>query len=326
MCFCKFCKTNDTLPMNTDDLKLFQRVAELGTLSAVARERDVAVSQISRVMTQLETRHGVQLLHRTTHGLSLTAEGEVFLGYCRNITQTLDELDGEFISCAKDVRGVVRVALSASMAQHVIIPSLAPLTEKHPGLIVDLAVSDALVDMSRDGIDIAIRTGSTQTEEVIAKQISSHGRRLYASPAYLKKRGLPKHPDDLAKHRIITTSSVPRLNDWPFIIDGKSVTRPMHGQLRASSTSITQEMALAGLGICRLHDLIAAPLVQRRELREVLEQFTDQQIVPVYAMMLPERHRLPKIRACVDFWAEWMSKFGGLVAAKRARLSDTAFR
>ncbi len=304
--------------MNLDDLKLFQRVAELGTLSAVAREHDVAVSQISRVMTQLETRQGVQLLHRSTHGLSLTAEGEIFLGYCRNIGQTLDELDGEFTSRARDVRGVVRIAMSASMAQHVIIPGLAELTSKHPGLIVDLVVSDALVDMSRDGIDIAIRTGSTQTEEVVAKRIGSHGRRLYASPAYVKKYGKPKHPDDLARHRITTTSNVPRLNDWPFIIDGKPVTRPMHGQLRASSTSVTHEMALAGLGICRVHDLIAAPLVQRRELVEVLEKFTDQQIVPVYAMMLPERHRLPKIRACVDFWAEWMAKFGGSVAAKRA--------
>lgn len=296
--------------MNLDDLKLFQRVAELGTLSAVARERDVAVSQISRVMTQLETQHGVQLLRRTTHGLSLTAEGDVFLGYCRSISQTLDELDGEFTSRARDVRGVVRIALSANMAQHVIVPSLAELTAKHPGLIVDLQVSDALVDMSRDGIDIAIRTGSTQTDEVIARQISRHGRRLYASPTYIKKNGKPKHPDDLAQHRIITTSTVPRLNDWPFIIDGKSVVRPMHGHVRASTTSTTQEMALAGLGICRVHDLIAAPLVQRRELVEVLEKFTDRQIVPVYAMMLPERHRLPKIRACVDFWAAWLPPFG----------------
>ena len=88
--------------MNTDDLKLFQRVAELCTLSAVARERDVAVSQISRVMTQLESRHDVQLLHRTTHGLSLTAEGDVFLGYCRSITHMLDELNGEFISRARE--------------------------------------------------------------------------------------------------------------------------------------------------------------------------------------------------------------------------------
>lgn len=295
--------------MNVDDLRLFVRVAELGTLSSVARERDVAVSQISRTMSQLEAHCGVQLLRRTTHGLSLTAEGEVFLGYCRNIAQTLDELDGEFTSRARSVRGVVRVAVSANMAQHVLVPSLPALVARHPGLTIELQVSDALVDMSRDGIDIAIRTGSTQTEEVIARQIGSHGRRLYASPAYLKKHGKPKHPDDLAKHRIITTSAAPRLNDWPFLLDGKSVVRPMHGQLRASSTAITQEMALAGLGICRVHDLIAAPLVRRGDLIEVLAKFTDQQVVPVYAMMLPERHRLPKIRACVDFWAEWLPQF-----------------
>ena len=295
--------------MNLDDLRLFVRVAELGTLSSVARERDVAVSQISRTMSQLEAHCGVQLLRRTTHGLSLTAEGEVFLGYCRNIAQTLDELDGEFTSRARNVRGVVRVAVSANMAQHVLVPSLPALVSRHPGLTIELQVSDALVDMSRDGIDIAIRTGSTQTEEVIARQIGSHGRRLYASPAYLKKHGKPKHPDDLAKHRIITTSTAPRLNDWPFVLDCKTVVRPMHGHLRASSTAITQEMALAGLGICRVHDLIAAPLVRRGELIEVLAKFTDQQVVPVYAMMLPERHRLPKIRACVDFWAEWLPQF-----------------
>jgi DNA-binding transcriptional LysR family regulator len=304
--------------MNLNDLSLFVRVAELGTLSAVARERDVAVSQISRVMTQLETHHGVQLLHRSTHGLSLTAEGEVFLGYCRSITQTLAELDGEFSSRAKDVRGVVRVAVSSNMAQHVIVPSLVELIARHPGLTVDLQVSDALVDMSRDGIDIALRTGSTHTEEVIAKRIGSHGRRLYASPAYVKISGKPKHPDDLSQHRIITTSAVARLNDWPFIVDGKPVLRPMHGHLRASSTAITQAMTLAGLGIGRLHDLVAAPLVQRRELVEVLEKFTDQQVVPVYAMMLPERHRLPKIRACVDFWAAWMAKLSGMAGAKDA--------
>jgi DNA-binding transcriptional LysR family regulator len=303
--------------MNMDDLKLFARVAELGTLSAVARERDVAVSQISRAINQLETHCGVKLLRRSTHGLSLTAEGDVFLSYCRNITQTLDELDGEFSSRARDVRGVVRVAVSANMAQQVIVPSLAQLIAKHPGLVVDLQVSDALADMSRDGIDIAIRTGSTHTEEVVAKRIGSHGRRLYASPAYLKKHGKPKHPDDLSKHRLITTSTALRLNDWPFIIDGKPVARTVHGQLRASTTSVTQTMLLAGLGIGRVHDLIAAPMVQRGELAEVLEKFTDQQMVPIYAMMLPERHRLPKIKACVDFWADWMAKFGGLTEAKR---------
>ena len=235
----------------------------------------------------------------------------MFLGYRRGIAQTLDECDGEFSSRARDVRGIVRVAVSSNMAQHVIVPSLPELVARHPGLTIDLLVNDALADMSRDGIDIAIRTGSTQTDEVVAKQISSHGRRLYTSPMYLKKHGKPKHPDDLVKHRIITTSAAPRLNDWPFIIEGKSVTRPMHCQLRASSTGITQTMVLAGLGICRVHDLIAAPFVRRGELVEVLAGFVDNHVVPIYAVMLPERRRLPKIKASVSFWAEWLPEFSG---------------
>ena len=95
---------------------------------------------------------------------------------------------------ARDVCGIVRVAVSANMAQYVIVPSLPELVARHPGLTIDFLVNGALADMSRDGIDIAIRTGSTQTDEVVAKQISSHGRQLYVSPAYLKKHGEPKHP------------------------------------------------------------------------------------------------------------------------------------
>ena len=106
----------------------------------------------------------------------------MFLGYCRCITQTLDERDGEFSSRARDVRGIVRVAVNSNMAQHVIVSSLPELVARHPGLTIDFLVNDALADMSRDGIDIATRAGSTQTDEVVSKQISSHGRRLYASP------------------------------------------------------------------------------------------------------------------------------------------------
>ena len=156
----------------------------------------------------------------------------MFPGYCRGIRQTLDERGGELSSRARDVRGNVRVALSSNMSQHVIKPSLPELVARQLRLTINLLVNDALADISRDGSDIAIRAGSTQTDEVVSKQISSHGRQLYASPAYLKKNGKPKHPDELAKHRIITTSTAPRLNDWPFIIDGKSVARVMHGQLR----------------------------------------------------------------------------------------------
>ena len=112
-------------------LQIDHQCCEQGALSAVARERDVAVSQISRAMSQLEARYGVSLLRRTTHGLSLTGEGEVFLGYCRASRRRLMNSTANFHH-ARATCDIVRVAVSANMAQHVIVPSLPELVARHP--------------------------------------------------------------------------------------------------------------------------------------------------------------------------------------------------
>ena len=113
-----------------DDMHLFARVAEMGTLSAVARERDVPVSQVSRTLTRIEKACNARLVNRTTHGLSLTPEGETFRNYCHRITGTLDELEGEFASKAGAVSGLVRVAASTVVAQYQLVPSLDALSIK----------------------------------------------------------------------------------------------------------------------------------------------------------------------------------------------------
>src|SRR4051812_26303929 len=137
-----------------DDMHLFARVAELGTLSAVARERDVPVSQVSRTLSRIEKACGARLIHRSTHGLSLTPEGQTFREYCARMMGTLDELEGEFASGAGEVRGLVRVAASTVVAQYQLVPSLPGLGARHPRLRVELEVGDRLTDMAREGIDI----------------------------------------------------------------------------------------------------------------------------------------------------------------------------
>ena len=107
-----------------DDLKLFVRVAVLGTLSAVARERDVPVSRISRSIVRIERSCGARLIHRSTHALALTAEGEIFLEHCRRIIDTLEDLEGEFAGKTGSVSGMVRVAASTVIAQYQLLPSL----------------------------------------------------------------------------------------------------------------------------------------------------------------------------------------------------------
>lgn len=303
-----------------DDMHLFARVAELGTLSAVARERDVPVSQVSRSLARIEKACGARLIHRSTHGLSLTAEGQTFNEYCRRMLDTLDELEGEFAGKSQQVSGLVRVAASTVVAQYQLVPSLAGLLQRHPQLRVELEVGDRLLDMTRDGIDIAVRSSSSLPDTVVARHIGMLGRALYAAPAYAATAGLPAHPDELAAHRLITNNTVPLLNQWPFLIKGKPVVYPAQGHWRTNDTNMAATMVLQGLGIGRLATLVGDVLVRQQLLVPVLDEFVDPKPVAVYAVTSGGRHRLPKIKACVDYWAEWLAGPAGITVRKTARV------
>jgi DNA-binding transcriptional LysR family regulator len=291
-----------------DDMHLFARVAELGTLSAVARERDVPVSQISRTLSRIEKACGARLIHRSTHGLSLTPEGHTFREYCDRMTVTLDELEGEFATKSREIGGLVRVAASTVIAQYQLVPSLHGLAQRHPRLQVELEVGDRLLDMARDGIDIAIRTVTNLPDTVVARQIGTLGRGLYAAPAYVRAAGLPALPDDLKAHRLITNSAATILNQWPFIIKGKASVFQAEGHWRTNDTNMAATMVLQGLGIGRLATLVGDVLVAQKLLVPVMEKIVDRGPVPVYAVTAGGRHRLPKIRTCIDYWAEWFGE------------------
>jgi DNA-binding transcriptional LysR family regulator len=165
-----------------DELAIYTRVAELGSLSAAARERDVPVSQVSRVLTRLEKACGARLMHRSTHGLSLTEEGRTFLDYSRRAMVTLEELEGEFATRSGEPSGRVRVAASTVVAQYQLVPSLTGLAQRHPRLQVELEIGDKLLDIARDGIDIAIRVVNNLPDTVVARRIGTFARALYAAP------------------------------------------------------------------------------------------------------------------------------------------------
>jgi DNA-binding transcriptional LysR family regulator len=289
--------------LSFDELRLFARVAALGTLSAVARERNVPVSQISRGLQRIEATYNAQLILRTTHGLSLTPEGEILLGYAHRILGDVDALDAELDQTRDRVTGLVRVSMSTVIAQHLMVDSLPALHARHPELRVDFRVDDALIDMAREGIDIAIRTGEPQTDTLVMRTLGMLHRRLYASPFYLQQRGTPHSVDELHQHDMITHSQHEYLNIWPTQIGTPfRASGPFSSDNAATMTS----MAIAGLGIARIPSLVAEPLVAQGKLVCVLIDQIHDSPTAVSAFMLTGRHRLPKIRACIDHWAQWL--------------------
>jgi DNA-binding transcriptional LysR family regulator len=295
------------MQLQLDDVALFVRIAELGTLSAAARERDVPVSQVTRSLARLETACGVRLLHRTTHGLSLTDEGDTFLAHGRRLLDTTAELSSELSGKISSPSGWVRISVSPLLAQMVIAPSLRGLYRRYPQLHIDISADDRMADMAREGIDIAIRTGTPNSETLVARQIGTYGRSLYAAPAYLADFGTPRHPDELPQHRLIGNSANPVLNHWPLASGGKGQELVIQGHTRTDNSAVVLSLAQQGVGIARLMDLLAQPLVRSGELVPVLQDHCVSRRVPIYAVMLQQRQRLPKIRACIDYWAEWLT-------------------
>jgi DNA-binding transcriptional LysR family regulator len=297
------------MQLQLDDVALFARIVELGTLSAAARERGTPVSQVTRALARLEAACGARLLHRSTHGLSLTDEGATVLAHGRRLLDTTLELQSELSGRTGGPAGWVRISVSSVLAQAVIAPSLSALHEKHPGLHLDIAADDRMADMARDGIDIAIRTGTTPSDTVVARPIGVLTRSLYASPAYVERHGLPRHPDDLMRHRLIGNTAATSLNRWrwrgPHNTEHEFIVQ---GHTRTDNTAVVAALAQHGAGIARIVDLVAQPLVQIGALVPVLPAQFSTTPVTMYAVMLQERHRLPKIRACIDHWAQWMAQ------------------
>jgi DNA-binding transcriptional LysR family regulator len=292
--------------MDLNDLQLFIRVAELGSLSGAARERDLPVSQVSRSLARLEALHKLRLLHRSTHALSLTEAGQALLEHGKRILESYAQFEAD-VSAGTLLAGSVRVACSPAMAQYVIVPSLPALAQLHPQLSIELHSDDRMIDMAQLGIDLAIRTGDPGSENLVARKIGEHGRRLYATPSYVVTHGMPSSLEELAKHTLITNSVQPLLNRWPFVIKKDRITHVARGHYRASSTGIQMNMVLASLGIVRGNTAICEPMVLSGQLIRVMDELVDCQVVPINAVMLQEHHRAPKIRACIDFFSKWLN-------------------
>jgi len=290
-------------------MRVFQQVVDDGSFAAAARKFDMSAAVVTRLVGDLEDHLGVRLLHRTTHGLSLTDEGDTFLDYGRRLLDTSAELDSELTGKISGPSGWVRVTASPLMAEGMLAPSRRGRYQRYPQLHLDISADDRIADMARDGFDIALRSGAPNSDTVVARQIGTFGRTVCASPEYLHAHGTPTHPRDLEHHRLLTNSASPTLNRWAWTDPQNQGEGELqaNGHTRADNTALLVSLVLQGLGIARIHDLSALPLIRQGRLVPILREYFVSPQVPIHAVILQERHRLPKIRACIDYWAEWMA-------------------
>ena len=235
--------------MLLSDVRIFLAVALADSLSAAARQLDVVPMQVSRRLIALEAELGVRLFHRTTRSVSLTAEGEAFLPYANTMIEAEESARGELSPSPAKASGVLRVTAPSIFGQSIVLPLLPSLLDRHPELRVDLDLSDRVIDIVNQGLDLALRLAPLIDSELVARQIAPNPRVMCAAPAYLKKHGCPSVLTDLDAHDCILLQAIPR---WSFMVNGTMQYKRMNGRVRTSSIEAVRTAAIQGLGLAML--------------------------------------------------------------------------
>jgi DNA-binding transcriptional LysR family regulator len=283
------------------DLRWLVRSLDLGSFSAAAREQDVAVSVVTRGVDRLEAGYGVTLLRRSTHGLSATPEGFELAQEARELLARLEDMSAGMAKQRHRVAGAVRLASSQEICEALIVPNLASLRARHPALRVELIADDRVADLATDGIDVALRTTVGRSDSVVARELGSFERRLYASPAYLQAHGAPDEPHALQQHQTVTHTAQGPAVTWTFRKAGRPLEVTVRSQLAANTSALVHHALVAGAGIGMLSRPLAAADVASGRLVEVLEPFASRTVHTMFAVSLPSRRSAARVRAVIQF-------------------------
>jgi len=285
-------------------MSAFVRSVDGGGFSAAARELGLTPSALSKLVTRLEDRLGARLLQRTTRRLQLTPEGEAFYVRSRRILADMDEAEAEVVAAGVRPTGLLRLHCGSAFGMHQLAPAIPLFLERHPGVELDITISDEPLVGLGEGVDLAIRIGALDESSMVARRICNLERVICAAPAYLERCGTPRTPDDLQQHNCLWITSLPVLRRWPFDTDDGIRVVHIDGNVVANSAETVLLLALAGVGITRLTDVIVGDAIRRGELVPILSDWHHVEPVPLYATYPSGRNLSPKIRAMVDFLVE----------------------
>jgi DNA-binding transcriptional LysR family regulator len=292
---------------HTGAMTVYVRAIELGGFSAAARALNLTPSAVSKSISRLEDRLGVRLLNRTTRSLTPTPEGATFLERSRRILADIEEAEQEISRFRTAPRGRLRLHVSVAFGLHELPPVLPEFVRRYPEIELDIIVNDREPDFADEGIDLAVRSGEVADEGLIARRLCLMERVICASPAYLKEHGVPRSPDDLLKHNCLLVSSHPDLAYWPFDTPQGLRSVKVGGNLTANNAETAVQLAILGLGVTRLGDILVGEPLRRKQLVPLLVGVHHVEPVPIHAMYLPGRHRSPKVVAMVEFLVEHFS-------------------
>jgi DNA-binding transcriptional LysR family regulator len=282
------------------EMTVFVRVAESGSLSRAARELKLSQPSVSRIVRALEARLGTTLLLRTTRSISLTEAGTVYLERARYLLAEMEEAE-QATRGADSLHGVIRLAMPVLYGSRAVIPALVPFLARHPDLRVEMILSDARQNLITDGVDVAIRLGVGPLADSTfgARRLALVERLMVAAPAYLSAHGVPANPAELARHDCIVQHGLFGRESWRFTHNQTVTSVDVPAKLWINSASGVLAAAVAGLGIALATRVMAGAELRTGQLAQLLEPYRLD-AAEVYAVFPAGPRPSAKVRAIVD--------------------------
>lgn len=289
------------------EITTFTAVVDAGSFVKAADRLGMSKAAVSRHLVDLETRLGIRLLHRTTRKLSLTEEGELFYGRCKEILETIESAENEITSHTDDVSGLIRINAPFSFGIRKLAPLWGIFHQKYPKVTLDVVLSDRLVDVVDEGYDIAIRIAALSNSTMVSKKLTNTRIILCASPKYLKEHGTPTKPADLVNHQVINYSYWAGKEEWSF--DGPEGKESVHIKpfMQTNNGDTCLIAAIAHQGIVLQPSFIVGDAIRAGDLVEVMPEYKSIEL-GVYAIFPTRKHIAPKVRVLIDFLVEYFSK------------------
>ncbi|WIV97627.1 MULTISPECIES: LysR family transcriptional regulator [Roseateles] len=282
-------------------IESFVSVATKGSLTAAAQLEGVAPAVMGRRIDALEARLGVKLLLRTTRRLSLTHEGSAFLEDCQRLLAEFNSAEASVSAGGVKASGHLRITAPAGFGRRHVAPLLPEFLASHPDVSVSLNLSDRVVDIAAEGFDCAVRVGDLPDSSLISVRLADNRRLCVATPAYLKRAGVPQHPSELGRHACLTLSSdASQTRGWAFAIDGTVQHLRPNGRLDCSDGQVLHDWCLTGLGLAWRSTWEVEGDIAAGRLVSVLDDFA----APpngIYALFPQAKHLPLRVRLWIDF-------------------------
>ncbi|SDA24471.1 DNA-binding transcriptional regulator, LysR family [Sphingomonas sp. NFR15] len=284
------------------EMATFVAVVEQGSFSAAGRVLRLSPSAVSRAMDRIEARLGVRLVLRSTRALSLTAEGQAYLQAARRILADLDDAEQQ-IADQGSPRGRLRVSAALSHGRLCVVPLLGRFAALYPHILIDIALTDALVDVAAGQADVAVRFGPLADSTLTARKIGETRRVVVASPDYLARHGVPREPEDLHGHNCLNFNFRRAEPVWPFRRAGRDFALSVRGSIEANNGETLGQLAAAGIGVARVGAFSVAPEIADNRLVAILEEYNPGDVELIHAVFVGGPNTPARVRVFVDFLA-----------------------